>query len=198
MEDGHFLKHVHADDRVNFEAHVHGLSPANPSYALTFRFVRADGHQIWLEETAKGEFDDTGSLLRINGLTRDITAQKELEDHKNTLISELDHRVKNVLALVLTVASRTRETSSSMTEFVAALDSRIKSMASTQELLSHRRWQGIGAPNVVPPKRSGFGTSVVRELVPYELGGSADLAHLPEGVSCKLEIPARWLSTNIP
>jgi PAS domain S-box-containing protein len=281
VEDGGFLKHVHADDRVNFEAHVHGLSRANPSYALTFRFVRPDGRQAWLEETAKGEFDDTGHLLRIKGLTRDITERKELEDHKNTLISELDHRVKNVLALVLTVASRTRETSSSMTEFVAALDSRIKSMASTQELLSHRRWRGIplaelvhrelspyatgnntriaghnvmlsaeasqalamvfhelatnaakfgalstrsghvsvcwtfrqnghaeswlcidweesGGPNVVPPKRSGFGTSVVRELVPYELGGSADLAHLPEGVRCKLDIPAQWLSTNIP
>jgi len=59
-------------------------------------------------------------------------------------------------------------------------------------------WKESGGPNVVPPKRSGYGTSVVRELVPSELGGSADLAHLPEGVSCKLKIPAQWLSTNIP
>src|SRR5262252_5122199 len=43
---------------------------------------------------------------------RDITQRKELEDHKSTLISELDHRVKNVLALVSAVASRTQETSS--------------------------------------------------------------------------------------
>jgi hypothetical protein len=51
------------------------------------------GRQAWLEETAKGEFDSAGRLLRINGLTRDITERKELEDHKYTLISELDHRV---------------------------------------------------------------------------------------------------------
>ena len=112
--------------------------------------------QVWLEETAKGEFDCTGRLLRIKGLTRDITERKELEDHKNTLISELDHRVKNVLATVSAVASRTQETSSSMAEFVAALDGRIKSMATTHELLSYRRWQGIPLAELVR-----------RELAPY-------------------------------
>jgi two-component system CheB/CheR fusion protein len=218
--------------------------------------------------------------LRIRGLTRDITERQELEDHKNTLISELDHRVKNVLATVLTVASRTQETSSSMAEFVAALEGRIKSMATTHELLSHRRWQGIplaelvrrelapyataqntriagphvvlsaeagqtlamvfhelatnaakfgaisngsgrvsvrwsfrrnghmeswlciqwkesGGPIVVPPTRSGFGTSVVRELIPYELCGSVELEYPSEGFRCKLAIPPHWLTTGI-
>jgi len=46
---------------------------------------------------------------------------------------------------------------------------------------------------VVQPTRSGFGTSVVRELVPYELGGTVELAHLPKGVCCNLHIPVQWL-----
>ena len=57
-------------------------------------------------------------------------------------------------------------------------------------------WEENGGPRVTPPTRSGFGTSVVRELVPYELSGTADLMHLPEGVCCKLEIPAHWLSSG--
>jgi hypothetical protein len=61
----------------------------------------------------------------------DITERKELENHKNKLIAELDHRVKNVVAIVSTVASRTQETSGSTAELVAALDGRIKSMAPT-------------------------------------------------------------------
>jgi PAS domain S-box-containing protein len=272
-----FLRRVHPEDRENLRTHMRSLSPDNSSYALTFRFVRPDGREAWLEEAAKGEFDSTGRLLRINGLTRDITERKELEDHKNTLISELDHRVKNVLATVLTVASRTQETSSSMAEFVAALEGRIKSMATTHELLSHRRWQGIplvelvrqelapyattsnahidgpgvvlraeagqalgmvlhelatnaakfgaistgsgsisvrwnfrrnghaeswlciqwkesGGPIVMPPTRSGFGTSVVSELIPYELGGNVEPEYACEGFRCKLEIPAHWLT----
>jgi hypothetical protein len=51
---------------------------------------------------------------------------------------------------------------------------------------------------VVPPTRSGFGTGVIRELIPYELGGTVDLIHLPEGVRCKLAIPADWLGVSIP
>ena len=274
-----FLDHVHPDDRSSLKMHIRELRPGNRSYTLTFRFIRPDGRQVWLEETAKGEFDSSGKLLGVKGLTRDITEQKQLEEHKDVLIAELDHRVKNVLALVLAIASRTQETTSSVVDFVTALDGRLKSMASTHELLSHRRWTGIpltelvrrelspyttannlqiegsddvltaeagqaiamvlhelatnaakfgalsapggqvsvrwrhrhnghahkwlsvlweetGGPKVKPQSRPGYGTSVICDLIPYELGGTVDLAYAPEGVRCALEIPVHWLSDN--
>jgi two-component sensor histidine kinase len=55
-------------------------------------------------------------------------------------------------------------------------------------------WEETGGPHVVPPARSGFGTGIVRELIPYELGGTVDLMYLPEGAHCKLKIPAHWLN----
>ena len=274
-----FLRHVHPDDRMSLKTRIRELSPGRPSYALSFRFVRPDGREVWLEETAKAEFDAAGKLLRIKGLTRDITERQLLEEQKNMLIAELDHRVKNVLATVSVVASRTKETSTSMADFVAALDGRIKSMATTHELLSYRRWHGIslseliqrelapyakagntqiegpdiilsadagqatamvfhelatnaakfgalsstnghvcvrwsnrrnghahgwlsirwqesGGPIVPQHARCGYGTSVIRDLIPYELGGTVDLVLTPEGVRCKLEIPDRWLSSQ--
>jgi two-component sensor histidine kinase len=60
------------------------------------------------------------------------------------------------------------------------------------------QWEESGGPRVVPPTRSGFGSSVVRELIPYELGGSVDLGHPPEGVYAKLQIPATWLTARNP
>jgi PAS domain S-box-containing protein len=274
-----FLRRVHPDDREAFKTHVRELCPDNPSYALNFRFCCSDSRQVWLEETARGEFDATGRLLRIKGLTRDITERKRAETHQGLLVAELDHRVKNVLAIVSVIASRTQDTNGSTADFVAALEGRIKSMATTHELLSCRRWQGIplaelvqrelapyatgsnlqiggsddilsaeagqavamvfhelatnaakfgalstkgghvsvrwshrrnghaqswlsirweesGGPNVVPPARSGYGTSVIRDLIPYELGGTVELAHAPAGVRCRLEIPAHWLSSG--
>src|SRR5262249_3787655 len=74
-----FFRGVHAEDREGLEKHIRELRPNNPSYALTFRFVRPDGRQVWLEETARGEFDATGKLLRVKGLTRDITERKLAE-----------------------------------------------------------------------------------------------------------------------
>jgi two-component sensor histidine kinase len=58
------------------------------------------------------------------------------------------------------------------------------------------RWEESGGPNVVPPARSGYGTSVICDLIPYELGGTVELVHAPAGVRCKLEIPAHWLSSG--
>ena len=74
-----FFKQVHADDRGSVKAKIRQLSPGNPSYALTFRFCPPNGAPVWLEETAKGEFDTTGRLLRVKGLTRNITERKKSE-----------------------------------------------------------------------------------------------------------------------
>jgi signal transduction histidine kinase/CheY-like chemotaxis protein len=46
---------------------------------MTFRYLRPDGEEVWLEETAKAEFDAAGEMVRISGLTLDITARKRVE-----------------------------------------------------------------------------------------------------------------------
>jgi NO-binding membrane sensor protein with MHYT domain/two-component sensor histidine kinase len=52
------------------------------------------------------------------------------------------------------------------------------------------QWQENGGPPAVNPAREGYGTSVIRNLIPYELGGTVDLAFTPSGVRCKIEIPS--------
>lgn len=231
----------------------------------------------WVAVEGSVVLDASGRPARLLGVTRDITERKLAEGQKDLLLAELDHRVKNALAVVAAVMSRTQEASGSLAEFVAALDGRIKSMATTHELLSMCKWQGlklaeligrelgpyatghnvsVGGPEVVlsaeagqalamvihelvtnaakygalsvdrgrvavqwahvggsdpgggllldwletngppvaPGVRMGYGTSVIRDLIPYELGGSADLRLASDGVHCQLKIPAKWLS----
>jgi len=50
-------------------------------------------------------------------------------------------------------------------------------------------WLESGGPLVVVPVRQGYGTSVIRDLIPYELSGTVDLAYAASGVRCKIEIP---------
>ena len=61
---------------------------------------------------------------------------------------------------------------------------------------SHNRllidWWETGGPPVLTPSRSGYGTSIIRELIPFELGGGVELSFAPEGSRCRLEIPAEW------
>jgi two-component sensor histidine kinase len=52
-------------------------------------------------------------------------------------------------------------------------------------------WRELGGPAVVSQRPSGYGTNLIRNLIPHELDGTVDLAFAKEGVSCKMEIPVK-------
>jgi PAS domain S-box-containing protein len=55
-------------------------------------------------------------------------------------------------------------------------------------------WREVGGPRVDAPGKSSYGTSTIRDLIPYEFGGTVDLVFAPEGVRCRLELPSGWLT----
>ena len=89
-----FLERVHPDDRPDFKARIHAVSPEKPSYRKTFQFRCPDGREIWLEESSIAEFDPTGRFVGLKGLTVDITERKQSDERQSLLIAELDHRMK--------------------------------------------------------------------------------------------------------
>ena len=50
-------------------------------------------------------------------------------------------------------------------------------------------WRETGGPPISAASRSGYGTSLVRDLIPHELGGKVELELAPAGASCRIEIP---------
>jgi PAS domain S-box-containing protein len=266
-----FVAQIHPDDCARVEAHRRRVRAGSPADAVTFRFIRPDGREVWLEETARAEFDTTGRLIRIRGLTRDVTRRKQSEKRHDLLIAELDHRVKNVLARVAAIVMQTRQRCGTVDEFVRALHGRIQSMAAAHALLSQSRWSDVGLTNLIrhqlapyttdanttisgpeimltsaqtqavamvihelvtnaakhgalsspdgsvsvswhrtsasaavvltitwneqggppiaAPVKSSYGSSLIRNLIPHELGGAVDLAFPSDGVCCKIEIP---------
>jgi PAS domain S-box-containing protein len=74
-----FLRRIHPDDPARFEAHHRRLRVDSPADRVAFRFIRPDGSEVWLEKTSRAEFDTTGRLIRLKGLTRDITRYKQAE-----------------------------------------------------------------------------------------------------------------------
>jgi PAS domain S-box-containing protein len=57
-------------------------------------------------------------------------------------------------------------------------------------------WQETDGPPVLPPSQSGYGTSIIRDLIPFELGGKVELNFASKGIRCRLEIPADWINTD--
>jgi two-component sensor histidine kinase len=54
-------------------------------------------------------------------------------------------------------------------------------------------WQEHGGPPVKSEVQSSYGTTLIRNLIPHELGGKIDLVFASEGVSCRIEIPIRQM-----
>ncbi len=266
-----FAERIHPADRARVEAHRHRVRAGGLADTVAFRFIRPDEREVWLEETARAEFDTTGRLIRIKGLTRDITRRKRNEAQQDLLSAELDHRVKNVLARVAAVIRQTQRRIGTIDEFVKALDGRIESIAAAHALLSESRWSGagltdlirdqlapytteanttisgpdvmltsaetqavavvmhelvtnaakygalsrpdgrvsvtwdranadasailtvtwreLGGPPIAAPVQSGYGSSLIRDLIPHELGGTVELIFSSDGACCKIEIP---------
>jgi two-component sensor histidine kinase len=71
-------------------------------------------------------------------------------------------------------------------------DRRVRELGALEDLVLE--WQEIGGPPVITPDTSGYGTSTIRDLIPYEFGGKVDLVFALEGVRCRLKLPTEWLS----
>ncbi|HTI67266.1 MAG TPA: CheR family methyltransferase [Caulobacteraceae bacterium] len=67
---------------------------------------------------------------------RDISDRKRSEERQKLLMGELQHRVKNILAVVRSIANRTLDTSETLEEFAAHFDGRLRALARTQGVLS--------------------------------------------------------------
>jgi two-component sensor histidine kinase/PAS domain-containing protein len=81
-----------------------------------------------------------GSVVTLT----DISARKRAEDQQTMLVAELNHRVKNILAIVNSVAAQTVRASSSLPSFSTAFSGRIKALALAHDVLTRTRWIGIG------------------------------------------------------
>ena len=55
-------------------------------------------------------------------------------------------------------------------------------------------WRESGGPPVVASSKPGFGMSVIRDLIPYELDGTVEYTLAPDGAHCTIKIPAPWIS----
>ncbi len=140
-------------------------------YQTEFRVLRPDGAVRWCFGTAAPTFDDHGKMVRVSGVTIDITDRKEAEARQDLLAREVDHRARNALAVVQSIIRLSR--SQTIEEYVSTVEGRIKALARAHALLSDSRWHG-----------ADLGVLVMEELAPFR---SAD-AHKIEIVGANVSL----------
>jgi two-component system CheB/CheR fusion protein len=79
----------------------------------------------------------------------DVTSLAKSEARQRSLISELNHRVKNTLTLVVSIAQQTMAQSTSPEQFQKSFFGRLRSLASSHELLSQENWGDVAVEQVL-------------------------------------------------
>jgi two-component sensor histidine kinase len=87
--------------------------------------------------------DDTkcsvGSIVTLT----DITSRKHAEELQSLMVSELNHRVKNTMAIVQAIADQTARRSSSLAIFREAFGGRLQALSIAHGMLTETRWSGV-------------------------------------------------------
>ncbi|OWW00152.1 chemotaxis protein CheR [Rhizobium sp. R72] len=87
----------------------------------------------------------------------DVTQLAEAEQHQKVLISELNHRVKNLLVVIASIAKRNLETASGLEVFGKAFLDRLKSMGKAYAMLSSHNWRSASVRDVFTNELEPFG-----------------------------------------
>jgi PAS domain S-box-containing protein len=230
---------------------------------------RKDGSLIQISLTVSPIKDESGRVIGASKIARDVTEQKLARERIQLLAHEVDHRAKNLLALVqATVHLSQAETPEKLKE---AIEGRLQAIASAHTLFAQSRWQSAdlrtlvtqelapfeqthggracfhgpevlldpnaaqsiaivlhelttnavkygalsgdtgkldvawslgvdgavvrwtetGGPRVAPPRRRGFGTRVIEQLLEHQVRGTVRFDWRPTGLVCEITLPPR-------
>lgn len=146
----HWIARIHPDDRQRLHEELRSCRAEGRPFDLRYRVVHPDQTVRHIHGTGMMESDDRGEPLFATGFMRDVTEIVEAEQHQNLLIAELDHRVKNILALVQSIAQMSLRTGNgSLAAGSETFLGRIRALAHSHALLARGRWKGAALRDLI-------------------------------------------------
>jgi PAS domain S-box-containing protein len=114
-----------------------------PCTGVLRRVKRLDGKVMWVSLNTRAMATGSGPPYAVVASFHDVTQRKNVERQQRLLMRELDHRVRNNLASVLSIAQQTAHASRSLPEFREAFAARVQAMARAHEALAAGHWESV-------------------------------------------------------
>jgi PAS domain S-box-containing protein len=139
---GRLFRYTHPDDadpdREGFRKQVAGELEF---YSVEKRFIRKDGRVIWLSVRSSPVRDANVRLQYVVRVVQDITEHKAAERRQKLLMDELNHRVKNTLATVQSLASQTARAAHTPAAFRERFEGRLIALSKAHDQLTIHHWE---------------------------------------------------------
>ncbi|HEU4990404.1 MAG TPA: HWE histidine kinase domain-containing protein, partial [Gemmatimonadaceae bacterium] len=137
----------HMETARQGEAVVHEFRIQRPS-DKAFRWVRDTDFPL----------QNNGHVHRIGGIAEDVTEAKLLAEHQTVLLLELQHRVRNILAVIRSITARTGERATSVADYAELIAGRLLALARVQALLTRAANVSVGVATIVHDEVSAQAT----------------------------------------
>jgi len=140
-------------DRTELNARLRCAAEVDHELSFDVRLAAAGDQQRWLRIRC-ARAPEAGEA-HVLGVVLDVSDEKATEEQQTLLVRELNHRVKNTLALVLSILHQTRRSSAAFDDFVPAFEQRVHALADAHDLLTRTSWTGANLRELVTVALSG-------------------------------------------
>ena len=189
-----FMSWVHPDDAEGvWAAFRAALDPVQPERSATqFRVRRGDGKVRWVETQGLARLEGTGRERRVVsfiGTVQDITERREREQKEHLLMREINHRAKNMLCVVHSIAHQTA--AQNPEDFIERFSQRIQALSANQDLLVRNSWDGVQIQDLVRAQLAPF-----TDLIGSRIAVDGPNLHLRVASAQALGLALHELATN--
>lgn len=131
------------------EAGRQALAEGRTRFESEFRIRWADGTLHWLQMRAEILFKPDGQPDRVIGIVADIDGRKRQDEQQLLFLRELNHRVKNTLSVVQSIATQTFRGGKASRDALEAFRERLYALSKANEVLLNHEWRTFGLRELV-------------------------------------------------
>ncbi|HEV2621941.1 MAG TPA: HWE histidine kinase domain-containing protein [Frateuria sp.] len=136
-----FLQSIHPQDLPEVEERVRESLNTGAPYRCQYRIRQPDDSYLWVEASGRCEHDADRRPTYFAGLIVDVGERKLAEQQQRTMINELNHRVKNTLAIVQSLAAQSFSGATSVESAAEVFNARLISLSHAHDVLTREHWQ---------------------------------------------------------
>jgi PAS domain S-box-containing protein len=177
-----------AEDRALYARQIAGEIDA---YTVEKRVIRKGGRSLWTSVSSSAVRGPDGAFLYAVRVTQDIDERRRAEDRRSLLIHELNHRVKNTLATVQSIATQTLRGVGSAERAREDIEGRLLALSRAHDVLTRESWEGANLAELVAQALEPYGGPALDRVA-----ARGPDVRLPPRMALALAMALQELATN--
>jgi two-component system CheB/CheR fusion protein len=127
-------------------------------------YLRKDGSGVFIEGVSTALHGESGEITGFLKIGRDATDRHRADERQNALLGELQHRVRNTIAVIRSIVRRTAAGSGSVEEMAAHLEGRIDAFARVQAVVTRDPDNGVDLTALIEDELLAYATHEGKRL----------------------------------